>query len=102
MLAVNDSNFDKEVKNSSVPVICDFWAPWCSPCRILKSTMEQLSQQSNNQYKVVALDVDVSSELANQYKISSLPTVIVFKNGKETSRLVGVNSKEKYIQELQL
>jgi thioredoxin 1 len=101
MLLVTAENFEQEVKNCTIPVVCDFWATWCPPCRILKPIIQTLSDEANDQYKVVMVDADQSLDLCSEYKIASLPTVIIFKNGVESQRFVGVQSKEKFLQAIQ-
>ena len=85
MQEVTTQNFNEEVKNSEIPVVVDFSATWCPPCRILKPYLEDLNNNSEGKFKVVVVDIDASPELADEYNISGIPTVLVFKNG-ETNR----------------
>ncbi len=101
MQQVSAENFDQEVKQSAVPVIVDFWATWCGPCRALKPVLEAVSQQANGAYKVVGVDVDECQDLAATYGIASIPTLIVFKNGVEVKRSSGLTSKEKLLEMVQ-
>lgn len=91
---VTDQNFEQEVLRSEQPVLVDFWAAWCQPCRMLAPTVAQVAQQYEGKAKVVKLDVDNSSEVAQRYGIKGIPTLIVFKGGSEAERVVGATSKE--------
>lgn len=84
-------NFEAEVLQAQGPVLVDFWATWCMPCRMQAPAVEQLSEEG---YQVGKVDVDAQSSLAARYQVMNIPTLIVFKDGKEVSRMVGVQSKE--------
>ena len=88
-----NKNFDKEVLKSDIPVLVDFNATWCGPCRMLKPVLEELSEQTND-YKIVSVDVDDEQQLAKEYGILSIPCLIVFKDGKELKRNVGFIPKD--------
>lgn len=90
------SNFENEVLNSDVPVLVDFWATWCMPCKMLAPTIEELAKEANG-YKVGKVDIDKDPELAQKYRIMSIPTVLVFKNGKVAASVVGLQSKAKLL-----
>ena len=98
VIEVNSENFEKEVINSSVPVLVDFNAQWCGPCKMLKPILDEISDERSD-CKVVSIDVDEEMELAMQFGVSSIPCVLVFKDGKESDRSVGLIPKEK-IEEL--
>lgn len=98
VIEVNSENFEKEVINSSVPVLVDFNAQWCGPCKMLKPILDEISDERSD-CKVVSIDVDEEMELAMQFGVSSIPCVVVFKDGKESDRSVGLIPKEK-IEEL--
>jgi thioredoxin 1 len=100
MLSVNAANFEQEVKKAEVTVLCDFWAPWCPPCRALTPVLEQLDSVSEGKYKIVKVDIDQCPDLASEYNVSSIPTILVFKNGSVEQRLVGLQPKEKLEQVL--
>ncbi|HIZ66104.1 MAG TPA: thioredoxin [Candidatus Blautia pullicola] len=88
-------NFEQEVLNAQVPVLVDFWAVWCMPCKMLAPVIEELSEEANGAYKVGKVDVDAAPGLAAQFGIMNIPTVLVFKNGKVVDKSVGVVPKSK-------
>lgn len=92
---VNDNQFDSEVLKSTVPVLVDFWAPWCGPCRMLTPVIEELAGENAGSAKVVKVNVDDSPNVAGSYGVSSIPTVMVFKGGDVVDRFVGVQPKSK-------
>ena len=97
---VNGNNFQREVLESSVPVLVDFWAPWCMPCRMLAPIIEKLAEENKGKLKVCKLNTDENQNIAAQHGIQGIPTLIVFKEGKEVGRTVGVMSKEKLQEKL--
>ena len=92
-MEITMANFEQEVLNSDIPVMIDFWATWCMPCKMLAPTIEELAEEANGAYKVGKIDVDKSPSLAAQFGVMSIPTVIVFKNGKAVDKTVGVVPK---------
>ena len=94
MTEITKSNFEKEVANSKEPVLIDFWAPWCMPCKIIAPAVEELAKDLKGKVNVFKTNVDDNPELATELSILNIPTLLLFKNGKEVSRMVGVNSKE--------
>lgn len=94
MLELESSNFDKEVLKSDTPVLVDFWAPWCMPCKIIAPAVEKLAQELKTKLKVLKLNVDEAPDIATELSILNIPTLILFKNGEEVSRIMGVHSKE--------
>lgn len=88
--------YDGEVVNSDVPVLVDFWAPWCGPCRILAPVIEEIAQEYEGKVKVCKVNVDQEGELASMNAIVSIPTVILFKDGKQVGKLVGANPFDDY------
>lgn len=92
-MEITMDNFEQEVLNSDIPVMIDFWATWCMPCKMLAPVIEELAEESNGAYKVGKIDVDRSPSLAAQFGVMSIPTVIVFKNGKAAEKSVGVVPK---------
>ncbi len=91
-------NFDSEVLRSDVPVLVDFWASWCGPCRMLAPVIEQLAGEAGGRYAVGKVNVDEQPDLARRFGIMSIPTVIVFKGGKPVQQSVGLAPKEKLLQ----
>ena len=92
-MEITMDNYEQEVLNSDIPVMIDFWATWCMPCKMLAPTIEELAEEANGAYKVGKIDVDKSPSLAAQFGVMSIPTVIVFKNGKAVDKTVGVVPK---------
>jgi thioredoxin 1 len=92
-IVLTQDNFSKEVLESDKPVLVDFWASWCGPCKMLSPVVDQVAQESDA-FKVCKLNVDDVSDIAVEYKVMSIPTLIVFKDGKEVKRSVGVIGKE--------
>lgn len=92
-LIINGSNFQKEVMESDVPVMVDFYADWCGPCKMMAPVVEQIAEEYSDKCKVGKCNIDDEMELANQYKILSIPTIMIFKNGKPEATIVGAVSK---------
>ena len=93
VLEVNDDNFDSEVLQSSNPVLVDFWAPWCGPCRQIAPVVEELAGENDGSALVTKLNVDEAPNAAQNYGVSSIPTLMVFKNGEVVDRFVGLQPK---------
>jgi thioredoxin 1 len=101
-IQINETNFDKEVLKSDVPVLVDFWAPWCAPCKTLGPMMDTLHEKLKGKAKVCKVNVDENPDLANRYGIRGIPTVITFDQGKSTETIVGVNNEAAYLNSLKL
>ena len=102
-LNINDNEFKKEVIESNIPVLVDFWAPWCGPCRMIAPTIEEISNEYEGKIKVVKINTDENPQTASEYQISAIPTLLFFKSGKVVKEIVGVVPKEeikKIIDEL--
>jgi len=99
-LEVNDGNFDEIVVKSNIPVIVDFWAEWCGPCRMIAPIVEELSQEYSGKVLVVKCDVDSSPGVASRYGIRNIPTVLFFKEGKIADKQVGAVPKSNFVTKL--
>ncbi len=89
VIQVTDANFEAEVLNSDVPVLVDFWATWCAPCRAIAPLVDKLADEHDGQLKVVKLDVQGNQKTAMAHRVSNIPTLLVFKGGSEVGRKVG-------------
>jgi len=94
VVVVNEANWEQEVINSDIPVLVDFWAPWCGPCRLLAPIIDELAVELEGKAKVAKLNTDENPNIAIKYGIRAIPTVMVFKNGKVVDTRVGVQPKE--------
>ena len=92
-LQLSDASFDTEVVKSEKPVLVDFWAPWCGPCRMLSPLVDELSKEYEGKVKVGKLNTDDNPQVATRYRISAIPTLLFFKSGKVADQLVGVHPK---------
>ena len=100
MITVNADNFVEEVVNSEIPVLVDFFAPWCGPCKAIAPHLETLSKEYEGKVKIVKLNTDESDEIASEYNIRSLPTLMFFSTKEVVKTLVGSVSKDKIVVEL--
>ena len=104
--SVTDSSFQHDVLESEIPVLVDFWAPWCGPCRMVSPVVEEIAEQYEGKVKVVKVNTDENSNVASTYGIRSIPTLMIFKGGERVDMVVGAvpkttlaNTLEKYIEE---
>ena len=97
---VTDATFQPEVLNMPGVVLLDCWAPWCGPCRMVGPIMEQLASESNGRYRIAKLNVDENPRTASQFQIQSIPTMLIFKDGKLIDRIIGAQPKQAIAQRL--
>ena len=96
-LKITSENFEREVLNSDKPVLIDFWAPWCGPCRMLSPTISEIAEEYKDKVKVGKVNVDEEGELATIFRVSSIPMLVVMKNGKVVNTTVGVRPKNQIV-----
>lgn len=95
---INSQSFNKDVLEENSPVVVDFWATWCGPCRMLSPIMEEVSDEFNGKVKFVKINVDENPDLAQKYNIASIPTVMVFKDGNVKQNMIGFRPKDEIIK----
>lgn len=100
-IIITDRNFAEEVESSPLPVLVDFWAAWCGPCRMIAPVIEKLAQELSGKARVGKLDVDQNQITAARFRVQSIPTLLVFKDGREVDRIVGAQSKEAILRRLE-
>lgn len=91
---LDSSNFESTINDASVPVVVDFWAPWCGPCKAIAPILEELAGELGDSARICKVNVDNNSEIASKYEIRAIPTILVFKNGAVAETVVGLTSKE--------
>lgn len=101
-LQLTTTNFEKEVLENKIPVLVDFYSSWCPPCKMLAPIIEELAKELKGEIKVGKLNIDQAREIAGKYGVMSIPTLILFKNGKEEKRIVGLRSKEEILKEIRI
>lgn len=98
---LTDSTFDEEIQGADQPVLVDFWAEWCGPCKLIAPILEEIASEQGDRLRIAKLNVDENLEIARRFEVMSIPTLILFKEGQPQLRLVGAKGKGQLLQELQ-
>jgi thioredoxin 1 len=99
-ITLSDATFDEEVKSADVPVIVDFWAEWCGPCKLIAPVLDEIASEQHGRVTIAKLNVDENPDIARRFDVMSIPTLIVFKDGEPQKRLVGAKGKGQLLEEL--
>ena len=100
-ITFTDGNFEEEVINSSIPVLVDFWAEWCVPCKMIAPTVDEIAKEFDGKLKVGKVDVDSNPKVSSKYQIRSIPSIVFFKDGKVTDQIVGAVPKVKIMSKVE-
>jgi thioredoxin 1 len=98
---LTDSTFDEEISGANAPVLVDFWAEWCGPCKMIAPILEEIANEQGDKLRVAKLNVDENLEIARRFEVMSIPTLILFKDGEPQRRLIGAKGKGQLLQELE-
>jgi len=99
-LVINEQNFEQEVVNSDIPVLLDFWAPWCGPCKMLLPVIDEIAKEYDGKIKVGKVNTDENMSLSSKFQITSIPCLIIFKGGKAINKMVGFRPKNDIMKEI--
>jgi thioredoxin 1 len=100
IVALSDATFDEHVKSSDVPVLVDFWAEWCGPCKMIAPVLEEIAEEQAGKLQIVKLNIDDNLEVTRRFDVMSIPTLILFKDGQPEVRLIGAKPKGQLLQEI--
>jgi thioredoxin 1 len=100
-VTVSDETFESEVIQSAVPVLVDFWAPWCGPCRIIAPILEEIAEEKGEQLKIAKVNVDENMRIATELGVTSIPTLVLYKNGRPVERIIGAQPKQRLLQQIE-
>jgi len=100
IVTLDDSTFDEQVKASDVPVLVDFWAEWCGPCKMIAPVLEEIAEEQAGKLQIAKLNIDDNLDVTRRYDVMSIPTLILFKDGEPKVRLIGAKPKGQLVQEL--
>jgi thioredoxin 1 len=98
---LTDSTFDEEIKGSTEPVLVDFWAEWCGPCKLVLPILEEIASEQRGRLRVTKLNIDENLDVSRRFEVMSIPTLILFKDGEPQVRIIGAKGKQQLLQELQ-
>ena len=98
---LTDTSFDEQIKGADVPVLVDFWAEWCGPCKMIAPVLEEIANENAGKIQIAKLNVDENLEISRRFEVMSIPTLILFKDGEPQLRLIGAKGKHQLLQELQ-
>jgi thioredoxin 1 len=101
LLTLTDSTFDEEIQGADQPVLVDFWAEWCGPCKMIAPVLEEIASEQGNKLRIAKVNVDENLDVARRFEVMSIPTLILFKEGQPQLRLIGAKGKGQLLQELQ-
>ncbi len=97
---LTDATFDEEIKGSEEPILVDFWAEWCGPCKLISPILEEIASEHPGQLRVVKLNIDENLEISRRFEVMSIPTLLLFRDGEPQLRIIGAKGKQQLLQEL--